>query len=92
MGKANFTGQGGFPYPDPIEKQDAPRKAIGFEQSKGISGTFNPLSGVGEDSRPQVDDNVEGNNRWPMGEKKQVDGKAGRVSKSFGSGPGKLTL
>ena len=86
MGKA-FTGNSSN-YGSPSEKAK-PSDKVSFKQEGAGLAKSNPLSGVGSDSRPRIDDNKPGKNRWPMGEGKVIDGDKNRYgnNKSFGPGP-----
>lgn len=83
MAKSSFSGfDPGLRDP---KEGTSPKTNVDFsEKSKTVSG----FKGV-EDSRPRVDDNVPGKNRWPMGETKQVDGDKMRYgnNKTIGKGP-----
>lgn len=41
-----------------------------------------------DDSRPHIDDNENGKNRWPMGENKPIDGNKLRFGNNHSFGPG----
>lgn len=73
MEKANFKGYDAG-LPSPSLKQGAPNSSItqAFKDGKGPS-SYSPLVGCGSDSRPHVDDDRIGANRWKMGENKPTD-------------------
>lgn len=85
---AKVNGTGISPFPSPKDGTVA-KTNVNYSLSGGTGSSFSPLTGAGEDSRPRVDDNKPGKNRWPMGEKSEVDGDKNRYgrNKSLGSGP-----
>ena len=77
MSKANFAGfNPGLPT-----TKDGPGNSVA-DSLRNSKEPFSssPLVGCGHDARPEVKDNVRGNNRWPMGEGSPKDVSRAKIS------------